>query len=125
MSSPFILGVISPRIYLPSALPKGEAGYIVAHEKAHLRRKDHWWKPLLCIHWFNPLCWAAYTLLCRDIELACDEKVVKDMPVQEKKAYLRVLLSCAQRKHITLLIKDAKKHPYNFFQLFFNKYSLS
>lgn len=107
VSSPFILGVISPRIYLPSALPKGEAEYIVAHEKAHLRRKDHWWKPLgyllLCVHWFNPLCWAAYILLCRDIELACDEKVVKDMPIQEKKAYLRVLLSCAQRKRMVLM----------------------
>lgn len=99
VKSPFILGVVRPRIYLPSALDEKEINYILAHEAAHLKRKDHWWKPLgyllLCIYWFNPLCWAAYAMFCRDIELACDEKAAGDMTFHEKKEYSRVLLSCA------------------------------
>jgi len=105
--SPFILGVIRPRIYLSSALSGEEINYITAHELAHLRRKDHWWKPLgyllLCIYWFNPLCWAAYVLFCKDIELSCDEKAIEDMTFPEKKEYSRVLLSCTQQRRSAMV----------------------
>lgn len=99
IASPFILGVFRPRIYLPSALDGDSAAHVIAHERAHLKRHDHWWKPLgfalLTVYWFNPLMWAAYVLLCRDIELACDERVVKDMGAEEKKAYSEALLECS------------------------------
>ena len=78
VSSPFVLGIINPRIYLPFSMNEQDLEHVVAHEQAHIRRKDHWWKPLgfllLTIHWFNPIMWLAYVLLCRDIELACDER---------------------------------------------------
>lgn len=106
VKTPFILGVIKPRIYLPSALKEEEMDYIIAHEKAHLRRKDYLWKPLgyllLCVYWFNPLCWIAYIMLCKDIEMACDEKVIQDMSFGDKKAYSRVLLSCASHRRMVL-----------------------
>ena len=80
VSSPFVLGIIKPRIYLPFNMNGQDLEHVVAHEQAHIRRKDHWWKPLgfllLTIHWFNPLMWLAYVLLCRDIEFSCDEKAV-------------------------------------------------
>lgn len=98
ISTPFILGMFRPRIYLPSDIGEN-AGYVVAHEKSHLKRRDHWWKPLgfivLSVYWFNPLVWAAYILLCRDIELACDERVIKEMDAENKKAYSEALLSCS------------------------------
>lgn len=104
--SPFILGVIRPRIYLSSSLGEKGIEYIVAHEKAHLSRKDHRWKPfgylLLCIYWFNPLCFVAYLMLCRDIELACDEKVIRDMSFEDKKEYSRILLSCATQRRMVM-----------------------
>jgi len=104
VKSPFILGVIRPRIYLSSALSEEEMKHILAHENAHLRRKDHLWKPfgylLLSVYWFNPLCWIAYILLCKDIELACDEKVIKDMAFDDKKEYSRVLLACATQRRL-------------------------
>lgn len=97
--SPFILGMIHPRIYVPSSLDNDAANFVLAHERAHLKRKDHWWKPLgftlLSVYWFNPVLWLAYVLLCRDIELACDEKVVKDMDIPAKKAYSTALLNCS------------------------------
>lgn len=106
VKSPFILGIIKPRIYLFSALSDEEMDYIIAHERAHLKRKDHLWKPfgylLLCIYWFNPLCWIAYIMLCKDIELACDEKVIKDMSFGDKKEYSRVLLFCATQRHLVM-----------------------
>ncbi|MDO4581860.1 MAG: M56 family metallopeptidase, partial [Bacillota bacterium] len=99
IDTPFILGVLRPRIYLPSAMGDAQSDYVVAHENAHLKRHDHWWKPLgfflLAIYWFNPLCWLAYALLCRDIEAACDEKVVKDWAAHDKKAYSEALLKCS------------------------------
>ena len=99
IQTPFILGVFRPKIYLPSAMDKTQLPAVIAHEKAHLARHDHWWKPLgflvLTIHWFNPLVWAAYILLCRDIELACDEKVIRDMPRSESIAYSEALLACS------------------------------
>ena len=96
VSSPFILGIFSPKIYLPSSLSDENTEYILHHEKAHIKRLDHLWKPmgylLLSIHWFNPVIWAAYVFFCRDIELACDEKVVSKMDANEKKQYSHILL---------------------------------
>ncbi len=107
VKSPFILGIVRPKVYFPSTLNEREMDYILAHESAHLKRKDHWWKVLgyllLCIYWFNPLCWMAYSLLCKDIELACDEKVAKDMTLHEKKEYSKVLLSCARQRSLIML----------------------
>ena len=73
--------------------------YVTAHERAHIRRKDHIWKPLgfllLSLHWFNPLVWLGYELLCRDIELACDEKVVKELASGQQTDYAQALLNCS------------------------------
>lgn len=97
--TPFLLGLIKPRIYLPSAMPAEQQTFVIAHEQAHIRRWDHWWKPLgfavLTLHWFNPLVWLSYILLCRDIELACDEKVIKNFALEDKKAYSKTLLQCS------------------------------
>jgi len=99
VDSPFILGILRPRIFFPSEMAEDEYRYVLAHERAHLRRRDNLWKPvgylLLCVYWFNPLCWLAYILLCRDIELACDEKALRSLGVEQKKAYSRALLSCS------------------------------
>lgn len=99
VSSPFVLGILKPRIYLPFKLDGQELEAVVAHEQAHLRRKDHWWKPLgfllLTIHWFNPLMWLAYIFLCRDIELACDEKVIKALGSEQRADYTQALLACS------------------------------
>jgi beta-lactamase regulating signal transducer with metallopeptidase domain len=96
IASPFILGIIKPRIIVPSDLSGEDLGFALAHEKAHLKRLDHWWKPLgfliLSVYWFNPLCWAAYILFCRDIEYACDEKVIREMGGHQVKEYSRALL---------------------------------
>ena len=103
ISSPFILGVVKPHIYLPSGLDEVQRQNVLAHERAHLARRDHWWKPLgfalLAVYWFNPVLWLAYTLLCRDIELACDEKVIRDMDAAAKKAYSIALLSCSTHRN--------------------------
>lgn len=99
ISSPFILGVVKPRIYLPSGLDEVQQQNVLAHEQAHLTRRDHWWKPLgfalLAVYWFNPVLWLAYTLLCRDIELACDERVIRTMDESAVKTYSTVLLACS------------------------------
>lgn len=105
VKSPFILGVIRPRIYVPSGMEEKHWASIIAHENAHLGRHDHWWKPLgyllLAVYWFHPLMWLAYILLCRDIEFACDEKVVRDMEREEIAAYSQALLDCSfQRRRI-------------------------
>ena len=104
--SPFVLGIIRPRIFLPFNIDEQDMKYVIAHEAAHIRRKDHWWKPvgflLLTIHWFNPLMWLAYVLLCRDIELACDEKVIHAMNHEDRADYTQVLVSCSvNRRMIT------------------------
>lgn len=97
--SPFVLGIIRPKIYLPYQISESDMANVIAHEQAHIRRKDHWWKPigflLLSVHWFNPVMWVAYILLCRDIEAACDEKVIKHMEKDEKRAYSTALLHCS------------------------------
>ena len=99
VDSPFVLGILRPVIYLPFGMEEGDMAYVIAHEKAHIRRKDHWWKPfgflLLSVYWFNPLLWVAYILLCRDIEAACDEKVIRDMEKDERRAYSTALLNCS------------------------------
>ena len=99
VDSPFLFGVVQPNIYLPMHMDEGTAAHVIAHERAHLARRDHWWKVLgylvLALHWFNPLVWAAYILFCRDIELACDEKVVKGLDGAARADYSQALLSCA------------------------------
>ncbi|MCI8691951.1 MAG: hypothetical protein HFH91_04280 [Lachnospiraceae bacterium] len=95
--SPFVFGIIRPRIYLPYRMDEGDFAYVAAHEQAHIRRHDHWWKllgiVLLAFHWFNPLLWLAYTLLCRDIEGACDEKVIREFDREQRAGYSQALLS--------------------------------
>lgn len=102
IDTPFILGTLSPKIYIPSLLTEEERGYVIAHEKAHLKRLDCVWKPLgfilLAVYWFNPLSWVAYILLCRDIELACDERVISDKDIEYKKQYAMTLLNCSSPK---------------------------
>jgi len=101
-ASPFILGIFRPNVYLPYGMDSTTQSHVIAHELAHIRRKDHWWKPLgfflLCLHWFNPLVWLAYILLCRDIEMACDEKVIREMGNQERADYSQALLRCSIRR---------------------------
>ena len=97
--SPFILGIIKPRIFLPSGMDGETKKYVIAHENTHLRRRDHWWKPfgyiLLAVYWFHPLSWIAYILFCRDIEMACDEKAVQTMEREDKASYAQALLDCS------------------------------
>lgn len=100
-ATPFILGIFRPRIYLPFRLSEKDMPHVIAHEQAHIKRRDHWIKPLgyllLCVYWFNPLLWLAYILLCRDIELACDERVIKDLGMDQRADYSEALLSCSVR----------------------------
>ena len=107
VKSPFILGLVRPKIYLPSSMDEAAMGPVIAHEKAHLARHDHWWKPLgfliLTVHWFNPLCWIAYVLLCRDIELACDEKVIRQMDLNGKKQYSTALLEFSTGRRLVTI----------------------
>ncbi|MDY2938710.1 MAG: M56 family metallopeptidase [Fusicatenibacter sp.] len=97
--SPFVLGIIRPRIYLPFELDGQDLEHVIAHEQAHICRKDHWWKPigflLLTVYWFHPLLWLAYLFLCRDIELACDEKVIKNLDNQQRAEYTQALVACS------------------------------
>ena len=104
VSSPFVLGIIKPRIYLPFSMNDQDLEHVVAHEQAHICHKDHWWKPLgfllLTVHWFNPLMWLAYVLLCRDIELACDEKVIKELSNEERADYTQALVACSVNRRM-------------------------
>ncbi len=104
VKSPFVLGIIRPKIYLSFSTNENEIEYVTAHEAAHIARKDHLWKPLgfllLTIYWFNPLLWLAYVLLCRDIEFACDEKVIKKLPNNERADYTQALLSCSVNRRM-------------------------
>jgi len=102
--SPFVLGIIKPKVYLPYNMDGQDLSHVVAHEQAHIRRRDHWWKPfgflLLTIHWFNPLMWLAYVLLCRDIELACDEKVIKELGNEQRADYTQALVACSVNRRM-------------------------
>ena len=104
VKSPFVLGIIKPRIYLPFNMNGQDLEHVVAHEQTHIHRKDHWWKPLgfllLTIHWFNPLMWLAYVLLCRDIELACDEKVIKELGNEQRADYMQALVACSVNRRM-------------------------
>lgn len=107
IQTPFILGFFKPSIYIPSGTDEAQLPYIIAHENAHLKRCDHLWKPLgylvLAIHWFNPLVWIAYILLCRDIELACDEKVIRELNQNESISYSEALLSCSVNRRTVMV----------------------
>ena len=104
VTSPFVLGVIRPRIYLPFKMDGRDREHVIAHEQAHIRRRDHWWKPLgfllLAVHWFNPLMWLSYVLLCRDIELACDEKVIRELNNEQRADYTQALLACSVSRRV-------------------------
>ena len=99
ISSPFVFGIVRPRIYLPFGMDENSLEYVIAHEEAHIQRKDHWWKLLgillLSIHWFHPLVWLSYVLFCRDIELACDEKVIRTLDRHQRADYSQALLLCS------------------------------
>ena len=100
--SPCVLGIIQPKIYLPFKMDAQKLEHVIAHEQAHIRRGDHWWKPLgfflLTVHWFNPFVWLAYVLLCRDIELACDEKVIKELDSEARADYTQALVACSMSR---------------------------
>lgn len=123
VTSPFVFGIINPRIYIPYSLDAQNTEYVLAHEQAHIRRKDHWWKPLgfllLSVHWFNPLVWLSYELLCCDIELACDEKVIRVLESGQRADYSKALLECSieRRKRNAFLLTfgetDVKKRIKN------------
>lgn len=104
---PFVMGILQPKVYLPFKLDEQEMGYVIAHERAHIKRRDYWWKPLgfllMTVYWFNPLMWIAYILFCRDIELACDEKVVNVMEDEDKAAYAQALLNCSVSRRMDVL----------------------
>ena len=106
VDSPFVFGIFRPRIYVPSGMEEEQLFYVLAHENAHIRRGDHCWKPLsfwlLAVYWFNPLLWVAYILLCRDIERACDEKVIADMDNADKKGYSQALVSCSVHRRMIM-----------------------
>ena len=104
VSSPFVLGILKPRIYLPFRMDEQDIQHVVAHELAHIRRRDHWWKHLgfllLTLYWFNPLMWLAYVLLCRDIELACDESVIRELDNAQRADYAQALLTCSVNRRV-------------------------
>lgn len=104
IASPFVMGILRPKIYLPSGLPEQERGYIILHEQHHIRRGDHIVKALaflaLCIHWFNPLVWTAFVLSARDMEMSCDEAVVKKLGEGIRADYSASLLSLATGRRI-------------------------
>ncbi len=106
VATPFVLGIFKPRIYLPYTMAQQDILYVVAHEKAHIRRRDHWWKPLgfllLTVHWFNPLMWLAYKLLSRDIELACDEYVIEGLDCSRRAEYAQALLACSVKPSVRM-----------------------
>lgn len=106
IDSPFILGMVKPKIYLPSSIDRGAVDFVIAHEKAHLKHLDYIWKPigfaLLTVYWFNPIIWVGYILLCRDIELSCDERVIKDMEAADKIAYSNALVSCSVHRRMIM-----------------------
>ncbi len=102
VKTPFILGIFKPRIYVPTSVSGRTLEHVIAHETAHIKRRDHWWKPLgyiiLTVYWFNPLCWVAYYMLCRDIEMACDEKVVRGLERDDVADYSQALLDCSNTR---------------------------
>ena len=104
VDSPFVLGFLRPTIYIPYTLFGKDLEYVLSHEKTHIRRKDHLWKPagflLLSVYWFNPAIWLAYAALSKDIELACDESVIRSLDKDERKNYSRALLNLSIRQKL-------------------------
>lgn len=104
IATPFVFGLIKPRIYIPSGMDEAQRECVIAHETAHLKRKDHWWKTigfaLLSVYWFHPLLWISYLLFSRDIERACDERVVKKLDTDARKAYAEALVACSLQKRM-------------------------
>lgn len=102
VDAPIVVGIVNPRIYLPFTVKQLDVDYIIAHEQAHIRRQDHWWKllgfVLLTLHWFNPLVWVAYALLCRDIEMACDEAVIRDLDNNGRADYAQALVTYSTKR---------------------------
>ena len=98
-----VVGLWRPKIYIPFRMESDSMAYILAHEQAHIRRRDHWWKLLayfmLTLHWFNPLVWIAYVMLGRDMELACDEEVIRDLDTQARGDYAQALMMNSRRRH--------------------------
>lgn len=105
ISSPFVLGMLRPKIYVPSDMDGKPLDYVLMHEQAHISRLDTLWKPaaflILSVHWFNPLVWVAYVLFTRDIELACDERAIKILPFSERREYSTALLERSTNKYFT------------------------
>lgn len=127
IDTPFILGVIRPTIFIPSYIRNDQLTHVIAHEQAHIKRLDYLWKPLgfilLTIHWFNPFVWVAYILLCKDIEIACDEKVISVMEKSDAVSYSQTLLSCSTTRRNILVcplafgevsVKERIKHVLNY-----------
>lgn len=108
INRPFLLGIIRPQIYLPSGIEKDKYEYIVAHEKMHIKRGDHIWKILgfflLSIYWFHPLCWLAYYLFCKDVEFACDEKVISGRDSLWRANYCQTLLECSTNRRKVMFV---------------------
>lgn len=108
INRPFLLGIIRPQIYLPSGIEKDKYEYIVAHEKMHIKRGDHIWKILgfflLSIYWFHPLCWLAYYLFCKDVEFACDEKVISGRDSLWRANYCQTLLECSTDRRKVMFV---------------------
>lgn len=104
ISSPFVFGIIKPKIYLPFGITERNAESVILHEQAHISRRDYLWKPLgfllLCVHWFNPLMWLAYVLFCRDIEFACDERAIGLLNTDKRADYSEALLNCSAGRHM-------------------------
>lgn len=104
VEKPFVLGLFCPRIYLPFHLEGESREYVLAHERCHIHRRDHWWKPLgyflLCVYWFHPLVWLAYVLFCRDLELACDEQVIRNMDDSCRTEYSQTLVELSRGKKL-------------------------
>lgn len=104
ISSPFVFGIIKPKIYLPFGITERDAESVILHEQAHISRRDYLWKPLgfllLCVHWFNPLMWLAYVLFCRDIEFACDERAIGLLNTDKRADYSEALLNCSAGRHM-------------------------
>ena len=102
VDAPVVVGFVNPKIYLPFNVKQLDVNYIIAHEQAHIRRHDHWWKflgfLLLTLHWFNPLVWIAYALLCRDIEMACDEAVIRDLDNDGRADYAQALVTYSTKR---------------------------
>ena len=102
VDAPVVVGFVNPKIYLPFNVKQLDVNYIIAHEQAHIRRRDHWWKllgfVLLTLHWFNPLVWIAYALLCRDIEMACDEAVIRDLDNNGRADYAQALVTYSTKR---------------------------